>query len=152
MGTAGALVQAAPLLDSDLALVLNGDSIFYADLEAFYAWHLAAGSPATLMLAQVQDVARFGQVQFDERGYLLGFDEKGSRSGPGWINSGIYLLSRNLLESLPDQRPLSLEREGFPSWIGRGLRAYPAQGSFLDIGTPESYRQAEDFIARSAHD
>src|SRR6185295_14458272 len=64
----------------------------------------------------------------------------------GWINAGIYLLSPTLLESMPPGAPLSIERVIFPSWIGRGLGGYCVHARFIDIGTPESLRQAETFF------
>jgi NDP-sugar pyrophosphorylase family protein len=39
----------------------------------------------------------------------------------------------------------------FPAWLRtRRLLGFPAEGAFLDIGTPESYRAAEDFFSRLA--
>jgi hypothetical protein len=42
-----------------------------------------------------------------------------------------------------------LEREILPGWVGRGLFGYPGGRQFLDIGTPESYSAAADFVAPS---
>ena len=82
------------------------------------------------------------------KGAVLAFDEKGSRAGPGWINAGVYFIRRRMLETIPPIIPISLEREVFPAWIGRGLHGYAAGGRFLDIGTPETYAQADEFFAR----
>jgi NDP-sugar pyrophosphorylase family protein len=77
---------------------------------------------------------------------VLHFDEKGGARGPGWISAGIYLLSRSVVETIPSGRAVSIERETFPAWIGRGLYAYRNQGRFMDIGTPETYTDAERFF------
>jgi NDP-sugar pyrophosphorylase family protein len=46
---------------------------------------------------------------------------------------------------------VSIEREMFPTWSHIGnLHGFRGQGEFLDIGTPESYRAAEEFFARRA--
>jgi histidinol-phosphate phosphatase family protein len=42
---------------------------------------------------------------------------------------------------------VSLEREIFPRWIGRGLYGYVSAGPFLDIGTPDDFAVAESFFA-----
>ncbi len=79
------------------------------------------------------------------------FVEKQEAGGAGWINAGIYLIPQSLVEQIPAGRPVSIEREMFPAWSQSGkLRGSRGQGEFLDIGTPESYRAAEEFFARRA--
>ena len=147
LGTAGALRRALPMLQSDPVLVLNGDSMCKADLNAFYAWHCGQGASASLLLTVAPDAARYGQVQTDAEGRVLRFEEKGAvAGGPGWINAGIYLLSQACLEAIPADRPVSIEREMFPAWIGQNLYGYQSQGRFLDIGTPDAYAEAARFF------
>jgi NDP-sugar pyrophosphorylase family protein len=73
-----------------------------------------------------------------------GFAEK-ARSGPGWINAGVYRVRRSLFETLPAGRAVSLERDLLPDWIARGLpvRAYRAAAPLLDIGTPGDWERAQ---------
>ncbi|HEY2251690.1 MAG TPA: hypothetical protein VGH74_11540, partial [Planctomycetaceae bacterium] len=67
------------------------------------------------------------------------------------INAGIYLIPQELVEQIPAGRTVSIEREMFPAWSQNGkLRGFRGEGEFLDIGTPESYRAAEEFFARRA--
>lgn len=147
MDTAGALRLAAPLVESDEALVMNGDSYCEADFRAFKAWSDSRESEAALLINRVSDGSRYGQVEANEDGVVLSFREKGANAGPGWINSGIYLLSRRLILEIPQARPVSMEREVLPSLIAqRKLHAYRNQGRFLDIGTPEAYAAADDFF------
>jgi len=147
LGTAGALRLAMPLLQSDPILVMNGDSLCEADFQAFGAWHLTRTADATLLLTQVPDTRRFGRVQVDEEGRVLAFEEKDGRNTPGWINAGVYLISRRLIQAIPASGAVSLEREVFPARVGRGLYGYRSQGRFLDIGTPDAYAMAEQFFA-----
>ncbi len=149
LGTAGALRLALPFFKSDTVLVLNGDSFCEADLAAFYAWHCAHAAVATLFLTHMPDTARYGNVRLGPDGQILDFVEKNETGGPGWINAGIYLLQRQMLQTIPTSQAVSIERETFPAWIGRGLYGYQGDGPFLDIGTPESYQKAEEFLARS---
>ena len=146
LGTAGALRLALPLFKSDSVLVMNGDSFCQANLRAFWAWHCAQGADATLLLTRMPDTKRYGRVHVDEDGLVLRFDEKGHNGGPGWINAGIYLLNHRLLLTIPASGAVSLEREVFPAWIGRGLYGYRSEARFLDIGTPEAYAVAEQFF------
>jgi D-glycero-alpha-D-manno-heptose 1-phosphate guanylyltransferase len=150
LGTGGALRLALPLLTCDPVLVMNGDSICRCDLEAFLHWHLSRRAEASLLLAQVNDVSRFGKVNVNDEGVVTEFVEKdASNTAPGWINAGIYLLSQKLINQIPPEQAVSLEREVFPNWIGHGLYAYQGSTRFIDIGTPESYQLASDFLAES---
>ncbi|MBV8077550.1 MAG: nucleotidyltransferase family protein [Planctomycetaceae bacterium] len=146
MGTAGALRIAIRLFTSSPVLVMNGDSYCDTDLNAFRAWHDARRSSASLLLTSVPETARYGRVQIDELGHVTCFEEKGGVAGPGRINAGIYLIDRDLLQSIPAGRPVSLEREVFPGWIGRNLYGFSSPGRFLDIGTPESYALTDGFF------
>jgi D-glycero-alpha-D-manno-heptose 1-phosphate guanylyltransferase len=142
LGTAGALRLALERIESDHVLVLNGDSHCAIDLSRFQRWHLESGFRASLVVTQVSESGRFGRVELDADGRITGFTEKSGSGGPGWINAGIYLMERRLLEELP-HGPLSLEREVFSTWVDRGLGAYQSSGRFIDIGTPDSYASAE---------
>jgi NDP-sugar pyrophosphorylase family protein len=86
-------------------------------------------------------------VEVDTAGRIQTFREKQGLRQPGWINAGVYLLARPLLEALPTDRPISLEREAFPAWLAGGLGGFARQAAFLDVGTPESFAQAEMFLA-----
>jgi NDP-sugar pyrophosphorylase family protein len=147
LGTGGALRHALPRLARDTLLVLNGDSYCDLDLSDFLTRHTESHAACTLALSRVADAARFGTVTLDGRGRVRSFAEKSAAVGPGLVNAGVYLLARRLVAELPD-RPLSLEREAFPEWARAGhCHGYVTECGFLDIGTPESYAEANRFFA-----
>ena len=145
LGTGGALANAAPLLDTDTVLAMNGDSYCDTPLRPFLESHYAKSSAATLMMAWVPDVARYGAVTLDIDDCITGFREKGD-SAEGWINAGVYLLSRDRMASVPGGRAVSLEHEMFPQWIGPGLHGYRCAARFIDIGVPEDFHAAQEFF------
>lgn len=147
LGTGGAIIQALPLMQSETLLVLNGDSYCRTDLQASLAWHRRKQARGTLVLAQVAQVGRYGQVQTDAEGRIEKFCEKGGAEGPGWINSGTYWFERAALAKFTAGQSLSLERDVLASWVGQGLYGFAQKGPFLDIGIPEDYAQAEQFFA-----
>ena len=147
LGTAGSLRLALPFFAADHVLVLNGDSYCDVALYDFWAWHRGKKAVGTILLAQVQDTGRFGRVYQDAGGCVLKFEEKNGKPVAGWINAGIYLLQPQIIESIPSQRSVSLEREIFATWIGKGLYGYQCHGRFLDIGTPDSFALAHNFFA-----
>jgi NDP-sugar pyrophosphorylase family protein len=144
LGTGGALRLALPLLDSDPVLLLNGDSYCAADITKLLEDHADSGAAATLTVAHVDDTARYGSVDFDEETrQVRAFREKAGSSGPGWVNAGIYALSRELVESIPAGVVVSLERDVLPQCAGPRLRAFPVTAPLRDIGTPESFAAAQ---------
>jgi D-glycero-alpha-D-manno-heptose 1-phosphate guanylyltransferase len=142
LGTGGALRLALPMLESDTVLVLNGDSYCGARLNEFMAWHAQRQSNATILLVETDDTRRYGRVQIDDEGRILLFMEKTDTEGPGWINAGIYLVKRQIIESIETGRAVSIEREVFPGWVGKGLHGFRCEGRLWDIGLPTSYAQA----------
>jgi NDP-sugar pyrophosphorylase family protein len=145
-GTGGALRLAVQQVASDAVLVMNGDSICRTDLLSFFRFFEDRQAKAAVVLVRKADVRRYGQVHTAPDGRVLGFVEKGEAHGAGWINAGVYLFRREVLEAIPDERPVSLEREVFPALVGQGFVGYRQRSAFLDIGTPESYRRAEQFM------
>ncbi len=153
LGTGGALRFALPLLNSEQVLVLNGDSYCDADFTDLLDWHTVKHSSATVYLCKMHDTSRFGRVQVTGTGEIIKFDEKdGQVTQPGLINAGIYLINRKFLDTIPDKKPCSLEREIFPGWIGQHFFGYRTDSAFLDIGTPESYAAASVFLTKLTED
>jgi NDP-sugar pyrophosphorylase family protein len=146
LGTAGALRHALSALDSDTVLAMNGDSFCDVSLAALWESHRHHQANATLVVVEVPETREGGRVTVDERGVVASFVEKGTAAGLGWMSAGIYMLERPVLESIPSGRAVSIEREVFPAWIGRGLYAFRTTGKFIDIGTPESYTLAQQIF------
>jgi len=153
LGTGGALGLAAANLASDPVLVLNGDSYCHADFPAFLDFHQQHPDRPAIFLTRVSDVSRYGQVVLGDEARVTRFAEKSAPTTPptpGYINAGIYLLPQALIAGIPRGRAVSIEREIFPAAIPAGLYAFRSESPFIDIGTPESYRAAEEFFS-TAH-
>jgi NDP-sugar pyrophosphorylase family protein len=149
--TAGALRWALLRISAATVLLLNGDSYCDVDLAAFHDFHDERAADVSLVLVRVPGASRYGRVWTDSEGRLIGFREKMALSASDWINAGIYLLERPLIEEIPAGRPLSLERDLFPAWVERRrCYGFPCAGRFLDIGTPEAYAEAEQFFSPAA--
>ncbi|MFC1606572.1 nucleotidyltransferase family protein [Candidatus Latescibacterota bacterium] len=146
LGTAGAVRNTLPLLSSPDALIMNGDSYYDIELSLFIEWCTARNSLSAIALTEVSDTKRYGQVHVDDNGCVTRFEEKNETGGPGWINAGIYFINRSILATIPDESPVSMENRMFPALIGKGLNGYKTTGKFIDIGTPESYKEAELFF------
>ena len=147
LGTAGAVRYALNQVRSDRFLVMNGDSYCRVDISRLEKVHAIRGACATLWLVRAKDCRRYGSVVIGEDGVVRAFREKSPKRQAGLINAGIYLLEREVAETIPEGRSVSLEADLFPRLVGHGLYAVVGEGSFLDIGTPEAYDRASQFFA-----
>jgi NDP-sugar pyrophosphorylase family protein len=159
MGTGGAVKQAEQYVNGTF-LTLNGDSFFEMDLNKIIQFHRAqtAGMRqgsylGTIALTKVQDATNYGLVRLDQENRILTFDEKSAANsteanGSNQINAGIYVLEPEILSFIPPARKVSIERETFPFVLNKGycLGGYPAEGFFVDIGTPEGYRMFRNHL------
>lgn len=150
LGTGGALALATRQIDSSTVLVLNGDSYCGVDLPAFHRWYRERQADAAACLVHVDDASRFGRVALDEDGRIQRFEEKSGAAGAAWVNAGIYLVERSRLEAIPDSGPVSLEQDVFPCWVNQGFYGFQCRVPFIDIGTPETYAEAQRFFEPSS--
>ncbi|MCW3030974.1 MAG: Nucleotidyl transferase, partial [Solirubrobacterales bacterium] len=134
-GTAGALKYAEPMLDERF-LMLNGDVLTDLDLTAQIAQHEQTGAKATLALVPVADPSAYGLVHLKEDRSVRDFVEKPSPDAidTNLISAGAYVLERDVLELVPPDRNVSIEREVWPRLIGDGLYGFPSESYWLDIG------------------
>jgi D-glycero-alpha-D-manno-heptose 1-phosphate guanylyltransferase len=146
LGTGGALRLALPIIKSDHALVMNGDSICQVDLLSFSHFYQKHQSRASIVLAKMSETRDYGKVMVDDQDRIVNFLEKSDDSGSGWINAGVYLISREFIELIDKNYSISLEYDIFPNWIESGLYGYKSKGRFIDIGTPENYLAAESIM------
>lgn len=147
LGTGGALRLALPLLGSDPVLVMNGDSYCDINLAEFASEHSSNLSKSSLALTTVPDISRYGAVTINADKKVCRFEEKGARTGAGLINAGIYLLSQEIISTLPSGVSISLERDVFPELIRDGFHSFTCSGRFIDIGVPADYISAAAFFS-----
>lgn len=145
LGTAGALRNALSLIDEPALIAMNGDSYVSADLGSFAEW---ADERNSILAVHVDETNRYGSITFDDSKRIVRFDEKSASAGPGWINGGVYILTRELIAGVEAGKTVSIERDTFPAAIGSGIYVWQSDGGFLDIGTPDSLEAAETFFEK----
>ena len=144
LGTGGAIKFSAQTVQ-DSVIVLNGDVLQQIDLQAVIARHRAAKAKATIVLTPVDNPSAYGLVETDADGNVQRFLEKPGQDEitTNNINAGVYVLEPDTLDRIPDNEAYSIERQYFPSLVANGetFVAYVNDGYWIDIGTPEKYRQ-----------
>jgi mannose-1-phosphate guanylyltransferase len=146
LDTAGAIRFAAEHAGIDETfVVVNGDVLTDADLSGLIRFHADHGAEATIGLTPVDDPSGFGVVPTDRDGRVLAFIEKPPRdeAPTNYINAGSYVFEPSVLERIPRDRRVSIERETFPLLVeAKTLFAQGSSAYWLDTGTPDAYLRA----------
>ncbi len=137
LGTGGAIKRAASAIEDDAFIAMNGDSFLDLNFDDFITFYNRTGAQTALALAYVGDTSRYGRVVTGENSRVIQFTEKGL-SGPGLINGGIYLFSREVIDGIPEGN-VSVEQDVFPGLIKRGIYGMRMEGYFVDMGIPDRY-------------
>lgn len=144
-GTGGALLLARPRL-GETFLVVNGDTLFdlnYLDLGLLLEQN---GTSAAIALRFLPETGRYGRVCLN--GHLVAEFAEKADGGPGAVNGGVYAMRKDVLGELSSVS-CSLERDLFPALARSGrLAGRVYDGFFIDIGLPESLREADVFVPR----
>ena len=133
LGTGGGIREALKYCHGKKVFVINGDTFFPVDLNAF-----TFDAPITVALKPMKEFERYGAVDVSS-GVITGFREK-AYCREGLINGGIYALNNLDLSGFPEK--FSFEKE-----VLEPLK-YKTYGIvqdcyFLDIGIPEDYERAQ---------
>ena len=142
LGTGGAVAFAVDELGlEDNFLVTNADTWNDADICQVYS-----KKDNCIGIVMVENANRFGRV-FYQKNVVRSFEEKTLENIPGWINAGIYCLSKSCFEDW-DGKPFSLENNLFPFLVrNKQLNCRKLFGCFKDIGVPDDYKEFCDLVA-----
>ena len=142
LGTGGAMRNCFEHITGTTA-VFNGDVVCSVDLNDMLKQHIDTKAKGTLALWEVENPSRFGVVELNN-GQILHFQEKPEKGTEisNLINAGTYLLEPEIIEMIPRNKKISIERDIYPKIAGDGLHGFPFKGYFIDSGTPESYLEA----------
>lgn len=150
------LVEEAELLGSAGTLRTNRDWVaseprfwvFYADvlhqvnLDKMLQVHDSYGRAATLGVYRVPDPARCGIVEVDVNQTVIGFAEKPQRPVSDLAFAGLLIGTAEFLDAVPAKCPADIGFDVLPQLVGR-MAAYPISDYLIDVGTLETYRQAQ---------
>ena len=145
LGTGGAIRFALHKAKTDNVLVLNGDTLFDIDFRQFEDFYQQKETMLAVALRKEKDVSRYGAVEIDDTAKIVGFAEKNTTIGEGFINGGIYLLNKKLFENKNLPKNFSFEKEILEKeYVNNDFYGLPFDGYFIDIGVPEDYARAQN--------
>jgi mannose-1-phosphate guanylyltransferase len=155
LGTGGAIRNVAARLHSgpdEPVLIFNGDILTGLDIRALVATHETTGADVSLHLTRVEDPRAYGLVPTDGTGRVTAFLEKPQTPEEivtDQINAGAYVFRRSVIDTIPEGRPVSVERETFPDLLATGahLQGMVDSTYWLDLGTPQAFvRGSADLV------
>jgi mannose-1-phosphate guanylyltransferase len=159
LGTAGAIRNVAAALGNDpdgAVVILNGDVLsghdLPAQLEDFESPRDGRPVDVSLHLVEVEDARAFGCVPTDPAGRVTGFTEKSDDPVTHQVNAGCYVFRRRVIDTIPEGRVVSVERETFPGLVEDGalVVGYVENCYWRDVGTPAALVAASADLVRGA--
>jgi D-glycero-alpha-D-manno-heptose 1-phosphate guanylyltransferase len=147
LGTGGAIQKAMKITTSENVLIVNGDTLFKANIHAVANLHDVTNAICTLALKPMNDSSRYGSVRIDEHQQVTGFGEKNTH-GKGLVNGGVYLLNRQQWDANNWPETFSFETDFLQKkYRSQKLIGIVQDEYFIDIGIPEDYAKAQTELA-----
>ncbi len=154
-GTANAVFQNCYFIDRynpDYVIVLSGDHIYKMDYSKMLLAHIEKEADATIAVIKVpfEEASRFGIMNTDEELRIFEFEEKPAEPKNNMASMGVYVftwkkLRKYLIEDSNDINSANdFGKNVIPAMLSGGemLFAYPFRGYWKDVGTVESYWEA----------
>ena len=141
LGTCGPLALVPELTET--FLVMNGDILTTLDYTKLVTYHHEQGGILTIALSRRPVKIDLGVVELDDRNVITRFVEKPTLHYRA--SMGIYVYEPAVLDFIEPG-----ERLDFPEMVWRLLDAgkkvvgYPCDDYWLDLGSHEDYRKAQD--------
>ncbi len=154
-GTADAIYQNISFVEffsPEYLLVLSGDHIYTMDYQDMFSYHKEKKADVTIACIEVawEEAPRFGIMNTKEDGRIYEFEEKPKHPKNNLASMGIYIfkwekLKKYLKEDSKDETSEhDFGKNIIPKMLksGEKLYAYRFRGYWKDVGTVESYWEA----------
>ncbi len=145
-GTAGSVLACRDFIGSEDVLIISGDAACAFDLRAMVEKHRLSGAEVTILTRSCASPLEYGLVLTEADGRIRSFAEK---PGPekvctDQVNTGIYVISPEILSEIPRGRSYDFGAELFPRLLKekRRLHTWQPEGYWNDVGTCEAYLQS----------
>jgi|TARA_B110000967_G_scaffold165444_1_gene173148 mannose-1-phosphate guanylyltransferase len=145
LGTAGTLIKNLDFFQGEDGLLIHSDNYCMADFNAFTEAHQNRPKECllTMMTFRTNNPSSCGIIELNQKKVVTKFHEKVSNPPGNLANGAVYILSAELLEMIKKElsEAKDFSTEILNHLIGR-IYTYETQELFIDIGTPETYKQA----------
>ena len=143
LGTIGSVLYVREFYN-DTVLVMNSDIFTNIDFEDFYLHYRQYDAEMSVAAIPYNVSVPYGIFQLDGRN-IKGLLEKPEYNY--YANAGIYLIKRRALGEIP-YTTMFHATDLIEKLIkeGKTVIRYPLNGMWIDIGTPQEYQKANDFV------
>lgn len=154
-GTAHAIYQNIDFIDRyqpEHVLILSGDHIYKMNYDKMLNFHKETDADCTIATIEVpwEEASRFGILNTDAEFNIEEFDEKPKNPRSNLASMGIYIFKWSVLRKyLVSMEQADIPSDDFghdvlPKMLADGNKmvAYPFKGYWKDVGTLESYWEA----------
>ncbi|MDE6740807.1 MAG: nucleotidyltransferase family protein [Muribaculaceae bacterium] len=145
LGTLGSIAL-IDTLSQDQVIVMNSDLLTNIDFEKLWRHHVDSGAVLTMATVPYTVSVPFAIIRTDgDR--VIGLEEKPTFNH--FANAGVYMIDREVLEGI--KRGEYLDAPDFvESLIEKGLKVshFAIEGTWIDIGSPDDFRYANE-VTRS---
>ena len=153
-GLAQAFIIGASFIGSDPVCLILGDNIFYGhDLSIHLKRAVALDSGGLIFGYMVKDPERYGVVEFDPSGKVIGIEEKPRRPKSNYAVPGLYIYDNQVVDIAANLKPSArgeLEITDVNiAYLRRGQLKVELLGrgfAWLDTGTHEAMQQAASYV------
>ncbi len=151
LGTGGAIKKSLETCSSECVLVVNADTFFPISLDRLEEFHKNKKARISLGLKPMLNPDRYGTVISDANSRIKAFREK-EKKEYGLINGGIYCIDRKWMQDLQLPEIFSFEKDLMEIQASHGeIFGMVSDVPFIDIGVPDDYHRAENFLIQSLH-
>jgi D-glycero-alpha-D-manno-heptose-7-phosphate kinase len=138
LGTAGAIKNAEHLIESDF-IATNGDTFLDVDVEKLIETHETNQSKFTMVVApathpKTQELVEVNENKISKlhKRETIDHEQHLITTKYPFVNGGLYVMNKSILDPIPSNQKISLEQEIFPQLIGT-INAFVHQGYMLDV-------------------
>jgi mannose-1-phosphate guanylyltransferase len=142
LGSAGGPRLALPIVAADTFLIVNGDTLTDLDLDALIGVHMTSRALVTLALVPNREFGRYGGVQLDEGGRVIGFVRRGPAAEGSWHYIGVQVVNASVFAPLDAHMPHQSIGGVYDALIASApgaVRGFRSETAFWDVGTVADY-------------
>jgi len=133
LGTGGALKQAAKLLQNDF-FVMWGDSYLLLDYQDIWNSYKTSNYESLMVVYKNYNQGDKSNVLVQDNKVIL-YDKWSSRSDLIYIDNGLSILNKKILEFIPDKQVFALENIFKQLAFEQKIYAYITEQKFYEIGS-----------------
>ncbi len=153
-GLAQAFIIGKSFIGKDPVCLILGDNIFFGHkLSNILQRSLQLDSGGLIFGYLVRDPERYGVVEFDQNGNVIGIEEKPKKPKSNYAVPGLYIYDNNVVDIAKNLKPSArgeLEITDINlEYLRRGMLKVELLGrgfAWLDTGTHEALQQAASYV------